>query len=142
VRRERSERAPQIGEKPRGGPGVRRETGKVSQMRVLYGEGVADHTDREPCGAPREGRVEALAAARAGQPLSREITLIRVADVVPNDGRRYPRAAIGEALRGPARSETLSMLASTLRGNREVLRSPVADGATGRDGKPRGMSRR
>jgi hypothetical protein len=73
---------------------VRRETGKVLQMRVLYGEGVADHTDREPCVAPREGRDEALAAARAGQPLSREITYDWVADVVPKDGRQHPSAAM------------------------------------------------
>jgi hypothetical protein len=41
-------------------------------VRVRHGEGVAIHTDPEPCGARREACVEALTGERIGQPLSRE----------------------------------------------------------------------
>jgi hypothetical protein len=39
-------------------------------VKVLYGEGVANRTGPESCGAAREGRAEALTGGSAGQPLS------------------------------------------------------------------------
>ena len=42
-------------------------------MRVHYGEGVANHTDPEPCAVIRKGGGEASAGDCTGQPLSREI---------------------------------------------------------------------
>ena len=61
-------------------------------MQVHHGEGVAIHIDPESCAAAREGNSEALTGERAGQPLSRESTLLPGADVVPltegnTDGR-------------------------------------------------------
>ena len=50
-------------------------------MKVHCSEGVAIHTGPEPCVAAREGRGEASAGVRIGQPLSREI-LLRGADAV------------------------------------------------------------
>ena len=45
-------------------------------MRVPHSEEVANHTDLESCVAHREVFDEALAEARIGQPLSREINVI------------------------------------------------------------------
>jgi hypothetical protein len=50
----------------------RRETGKEYEVKVLCGEGVANHTGPEPCGRVREDTVEASAGERIGQPLSRD----------------------------------------------------------------------
>ena len=41
-------------------------------MQVRYDEGLANRVDPEPCAPAREGRGEASAGARIGQPLSRE----------------------------------------------------------------------
>jgi hypothetical protein len=51
---------------------VRRETGRRYEVKVLFGEGVANHTDPESCAATREGRSEALTGDSVGQPLSGE----------------------------------------------------------------------
>ena len=51
-------------------------------MRVLCSEGIANHAGPESCVAYREVRDEALTGESAGQPLSRESTLIPGADVV------------------------------------------------------------
>jgi hypothetical protein len=51
-------------------------------VQVHYGEGVANHTGPESCAVYREVCGEALTGERAGQPLSRETTLIQDADVV------------------------------------------------------------
>ena len=42
-------------------------------MKVHYGEGVANHTDPEPCAVIREGGGEASVGDCTGQPLNREI---------------------------------------------------------------------
>ena len=52
-------------------------------MQVLYDEGLANHIGPEPCGGPREGIGEASAGDRAGQPLSRESSVIPDADAFP-----------------------------------------------------------
>ena len=44
-------------------------------MRVRRSEGVATHTDPEPCAGTREDVGEASAGERAGQPLSYEILI-------------------------------------------------------------------
>jgi hypothetical protein len=55
-------------------------------VRVLYGEGVANHTGPESCAAAREDRGEALTGECVGQPLSGENQL-RGADVLrPAEG--------------------------------------------------------
>src|ERR1700722_20108513 len=51
---------------------VRRETGRRYEVKVLFGEGVANHTDPESCAATREGRSEALTGDSVSQPLSGE----------------------------------------------------------------------
>ena len=52
-------------------------------MKVLYGEDLASHIGPEPCVLPREGQGEASAGDRAGQPLSRESSVIPDADAFP-----------------------------------------------------------
>ena len=52
-------------------------------MQVHHDEGIANRIDPESCAAAREGNSEALTGERAGQPLSRESTLVPGADVVP-----------------------------------------------------------
>ena len=51
-------------------------------MKVRHDEGVATRIGPEPCGAIREGCVEASAGERIGQPLSREGLKVSGADVV------------------------------------------------------------
>src|SRR3954467_2729235 len=52
-------------------------------VRVHYDEGRANHIGPEPCDGPREGIGEASAGDRAGQPLSRESSVIPDADAFP-----------------------------------------------------------
>jgi hypothetical protein len=52
-------------------------------VRVHYDEGIAIHIGPEPCGGTREGIGEASAGDRAGQPLSRESSVIPDADAFP-----------------------------------------------------------
>jgi len=52
-------------------------------MRTPDIEGVAIHGGPELCVGDPRGRSEALTGVRAGQPLSREIRLVRGADAVP-----------------------------------------------------------
>lgn len=91
-------------------------------MQEPYSEDVAGHTDPESCDVSREGALEALTGARAGQVLSREIDLVRGADAVSMSGRRHRPMRFGEHRSDPARSETLCMHGSTSRENREAQR--------------------
>ena len=111
-------------------------------MKVSDGEGLATHTDPESCGAARKGSVEALTGERAGRVLSRESLFLRSADAVGGVGRRNRWRRYRETLSGSARSETPCTYGSTSFGNREVLCSPVADGATGRAEKSKDVRRR
>jgi hypothetical protein len=110
-------------------------------MKEPYGQGPATQSGPESCAYLREGRGEALTGVRAGRVLSCESKasamsgLLRGADAVkvvgrPHSGRRYR-----ETRRDPAQSKTPSMRGSTLRGNREIPRSPVGEGLAGRIGK-------
>ena len=103
-------------------------------MQVSYVEGVAIHDGPESCLDDPQGRGEALTGECAGRLLSREKSL-RGADVVKGSGRPHPVRRHREMHRDPARSETPGMHRNNLRGSREILRSPVADGARGRMGK-------
>jgi hypothetical protein len=110
-------------------------------MKESYGEGLATHTDPESCGASCKGGVEALTGARAGQVFSRESRSLRGADAVRRRGRPHPSHRHREMLRDPARSETLCTYGNTSHENREILGSPVADGASGRIGKSKDVRR-
>ena len=116
-------------------------------MRVSYSEGVATHTDSESCIVVRKGAGEALTGVRAGQVWSREIEppsrkrwLLRGADAVELSGRQDWRRRNRETLSDPARSETLSMHASTLCGSREIPCLSV-EGITDRIGKSKDTHR-
>ena len=77
-------------------------------MQVLCSEGVATHTDPEPCVRVREGTGEASAGERIGQPLSRERNLIPGADAVDQtEGNTHGRDR-RERLGGPAWSKNLA----------------------------------
>ena len=110
-------------------------------MKESHGEGVASHTDPESCGAVCKGGVEALTGARAGQVFSRESSSLRGADAVRRSGRQHLWHRNREMLRDPARSETLCTYGNTSHENREILGSPVADGASGRIGKSKDVRR-
>src|SRR5712671_4004235 len=68
----------------------------------------------------RKGTREALTGAHAGGLLSREIILVRGADVVSVSGRLHPMPRYGERYGDLARSENLSMHGNISRENREV----------------------
>jgi hypothetical protein len=89
------------------------------EMRTLYIEGLAAHGGPESCAGICEGVGEALTGVRAGQVLSREIT-VRGADMVKLHGRQHRQRRFRESLVGPARSETLCMYGVSMRENREV----------------------
>src|SRR5262245_17463673 len=109
-------------------------------MQESYGENLASHTDPESCAVAREGAREALTGACAGGLLSREIILVRGADVVSVRGRLHSMARDGERHGDLARSKNLCMHRTTSRENRESPCSPVRDGATGRIGKSKDAS--
>ena len=97
-------------------------------MKVSYVEGLATRIGSESCVTVRKDGGEALTGVRAGQVLSREryapwrkLRVLRGADAVEEGGRPYLRRRLGKTLRDPARSQTPSMHASTLHGNREIL---------------------
>jgi len=109
-------------------------------MQESYGEDLASHTDPESCTIVRKGGREALTGACAGGLLSREIILVRGADVVSVSGRLHSMARYGERHRDLARSKNLCMHRTTSRENREIPCAPVRDGATGRIGKSKDAS--
>ena len=109
-------------------------------MQVHYDEGVAIHIGPEPCVVAREGKDEASAGERIGQPLSRERNSPRGADAVRRaegntDGRDSARPAPLGAVRDPG------MCGRSLHGNREVSRVTGAPCAPARIGKARSRSR-
>ena len=63
-------------------------------MQVHYDEGIANHIGPEPCVTVREGKGEASAGKRIGQPLSHERYSTRAADAVRRaEGNRVGRAS-------------------------------------------------
>jgi hypothetical protein len=106
-------------------------------MRVPHGEGLATHTGPESCVSTRKGRDEALTGdVRAGL-LSRERSL-RGADAVLECGRQHQAHRYGEMRLDPAWSKTPSTYVSSSRGNREVPRLALGDGAEARAVNPEG----
>ena len=96
-------------------------------MKVSYSEGLATHTGSESCIFAGNGEGEALTGVRTGQPLSREIEPpsrkrwpLLGADALERGGRQNWERRYRETLLDLARSETLSMYASTLSGSREI----------------------
>ncbi len=94
-------------------------------MKVSYSEGLATRADSESCIFVRKGASEALTGVRAGQVWSREIEPpsrqrwpLWGADAVELSGRQDWRRRKREMPLDPARSETLSMHASTLSGRK------------------------
>ena len=104
-------------------------------MKVSYGEGLANHTGPESCGAVREDGVEALTGEGAGRVFSRERRFLRNADAVRRGGRQHRMRRYSKVYSSPARSQTPSTYRNTSHGNREVPRSPRAEHALGRIGK-------
>src|SRR5260370_41526839 len=101
-------------------------------MKVSRSEGLANHTDPESCGAAREDGLEALTGEGTGRVFSRETSTLRNADALRIGGRHNWIRRYREACLSSARSQTPSTYRSTLRGNREVLRAPMANDGTGR----------
>ena len=90
-------------------------------MRVLYDEGVANHIGPEPCVVVREGRGEASAGERIGQPLSRESISPRGADAVRRaEGHKGGRDIASVRPLGAVRDP--GMCGRSLDGNREISR--------------------
>jgi hypothetical protein len=117
-------------------------------MQVSRSEGLATRTGPESCAAARKDGGEALTGEGAGRVFSREMStppperrLLRGADAVRRGGRPHPARRQRETRQDPARSETPRMLGSTLHGNREIPRPPVATGGAGRIGKSKDVRR-
>jgi hypothetical protein len=110
-------------------------------MKVSRSEGLAHHTGPESCGAAREDGVEALTGEGAGRVFSRETYTLRNADAFRVGGRHNRIRRYREALPSSARSQTPSTHRSTLRGNREIPRSPMAKDGMGRIGKSEDVRR-
>ncbi|OQC04808.1 MAG: hypothetical protein BWX80_02326 [Candidatus Hydrogenedentes bacterium ADurb.Bin101] len=89
-------------------------------MKVLYSEGVANHTGPGPWLFSREGLWQALAGESMGRVLSRENFLFRGADDVPICGRPHWHRRNRDTLPDPARSKTPSTCRRSLRGTREI----------------------
>jgi hypothetical protein len=118
-------------------------------MKVSCSEGLATHADPESCIlVVRKGTSEALTGVRAGQVLSREIEppsrkrwLLWGAEAVELSGRQDWRHRKREMPLDPARSETLSLCASTLCGSREIPCLSVGEGSADRIGKSKDVPR-
>jgi RNA-directed DNA polymerase len=93
-------------------------------MKEPYGEGPADHSDPESCADSRKAGGEALTGARAGQPLSCEITQPRVPTLLSEAEGHIEQGGPSEPPSNPAQSETLSMRGTSLHGNREIPGMP------------------
>ena len=109
-------------------------------MKVHCDEGVAIHIGPGPCTVAREGKGEALAGERVGQPLSRESFLFWVPTQCILRKATRPDAP----LRAPGRSGVVrdpGMCRRSLCGNREVSRSTVRQQPPVRIGKARSRSR-
>jgi hypothetical protein len=111
-------------------------------MKVSYSEGLATRTGSESCMFGGNATHEALTGVRTGQPLSREIEPHRASgghSLVPTllngGGRQDWERRYRETLLDLARSETLSMYASTLSGSRESPSSSASEDSADRIGK-------
>ena len=119
-------------------------------MKELYGEGLATHADPESCAGSHEGAGEALTGAHAGRAIEPRKHRFLGADVVTVGGRQHDHereassgsARRGRRTRGPGREDRGSMRGISMRENREIPCPPGVDGATGRGGKAKAVTRR
>ena len=110
-------------------------------MKESHSERLAIHTGPESWGVVRENNDEALTGEGAGRVFSRETYTLRNADAFRAGGRHNRMRRYREALPSSARSQTPSTYRSTLRGNREIPRSPMAKDGLGRIGKSKDVRR-
>src|SRR5216683_1758060 len=107
-------------------------------MKESYGEGVANHTGPESCGATREGGAEALTGGSTGQDIEPRNTLNSGTPTLwcqaEGNIRHIDNA---RCVRSPARSQTLSTYGRTSHGNREIPCSPEEPTHSGRSGSLR-----
>jgi hypothetical protein len=104
-------------------------------MKEPYIKGIANHDGPESCVGVRKDDGEALTGVRMGWVLGREISQFRVPRPLclaegNTEGMRHR-----ELPTDSARSETPRTCGIFLDGNREILESLDADGASGRIGK-------
>jgi RNA-directed DNA polymerase len=104
-------------------------------MRELHIEGLATHDDPESCVGVRKGVCEALTGARAGRVLSPEISQSRVPTQLRAAEGHTHGGDNGKPSGDPAGSKTPRMRGISMRENREIPKTPSADGALGRIGK-------
>jgi len=90
-------------------------------VEVLYDEGVATHIGPEPCVVVREGRGEASAGERIGQPLSRESNSPRGPPTVCV-ARKATRRARYRECPSTRRGQRPWHVRTLLAGNREIPR--------------------
>ena len=110
-------------------------------MQVRYDEGVAIRVDPEPCIVVREGRGEASAGERAGQPLSHVSQASRVPTLLAEWKATRP-VATSRAADRPGVVGDPGMHARSLYGNREISRlAEPSQAASVRIGKARSRSR-
>jgi hypothetical protein len=109
-------------------------------VQVRHDEGVAIHIGPEPCAFAREGRGEASAGERAGQPLSRERNMFRAPTPYP-ERKAIPRGTICARPGGPGVVGDPGMCARSLHGNREISRVTACASTPVRIGKVRSRSR-
>ena len=86
-------------------------------MRIHHEEGLARHLGPEPCGG-----IEASAGEGAGQPLSRERSLVPGADAFQTARKARRTGASARAPRRPGVVEDPGMCRRSLHGNREISR--------------------
>jgi hypothetical protein len=109
-------------------------------VQVRHDEGVANHVGPEPCATAREGRGEASAGERIGQPLSREINSSR--EPTACGFRKATRAgALSQASAHSARSQTLACADAPCPGTGRPHHRPWAATPMVRTGKARSRSR-
>ncbi len=121
---------------------VRRETGKEQMVKVRHDGGVANRIGPEPCVSVREGRGEASAGERTGQPLSRESYISRAPTALSS--RKAKRTGVSSRMPAwPGVVADPGMCGRSLSGNREISRSADSPrGQSVRGGKARSRSRR
>jgi RNA-directed DNA polymerase len=105
-------------------------------MKEPHIKGLATHGDLESCVGAREGDGEALTGACTGSVLSREMNIVRGADVVIRGGRQHEPSAITQALGRPcAVVDPKHVQNLPAREPGDLQATPRSDGARGRVGK-------
>lgn len=107
-------------------------------MQKPYGEGLANHTVPESCGASGNAGTEALTGMRTGCVLSPEMKLISSVDGLQEHGKQHFIHRYGKGYGNSAGSETTCMYRDTLRGNREALHLTFKDCEKARMENPKG----